>query len=356
MNRPRARTRVLTTSHTAQSQFNLASDLEELVALPKPQNSLAAGHSTLGEYLAKRPGRTRKSSSGLKTLKEITARLLAHNLDAITTHVLGQFEWTHIKQIWAMVEEEMLDTIDAFAKFATAFPREFPARKSLHVSISDLAAALTKVIALALRCADGTEPHAAAPPWSFHLDLSHIPIPQDILLQMGSVPGLTVLKVNDSNVTDKTINHWSRSESATGFSRLQQLDLRSNLLKEPDVAIQKLLQFRSLSQIRCDVTPQWKNVLSEDQQTLLQGDWLDRQKAALPVLELKAHLGSRADRRPLTPQKDEIIIDVATARNSLDLGKKTVTTVCRTTDQLHNIEARKKKRMKHLSSMGDAWK
>ncbi|CCG82189.2 protein of unknown function [Taphrina deformans PYCC 5710] len=331
--------------------LNRALDLEELTPVPRIASRIGLDAPSIGEYLQSRATQHgTKKARPLATLRTTAARFLARNVSAVPLHVLAQIQWTQARCIWEVVEAELLDSLDVFVKFATAFPADMSACKALNVSLAELPQALSTMISRLSQNLGGL-PTRGTIPWSLHLDLSHVPLESEVLLQLGRVPGLSVLKINDSNIDDNTISHWARSQSAGGFPQLSVLDIRANPLRKPELCLEKLIRFPKLRLIKCDATNSWPESASVEQKTQLNVLWQDMQRHKGAVIEMKVHLGSRADRRPLRATVEETILDVPSARDRLSSEQ----TQTRPDSQSDVVHSRNKKRQKKLIGSGDVW-
>lgn len=332
-------------------QFNRALDLEELRSLPRPKGTDTFARSSISEHLLLPTiAKKRRESRPMASLKMTAARLLAHNVEAIPLQVLSQFQWSHIRSIWEVIEAELLDTLEVFVKFATAFPNDMRARKVLHVSLADLPTALRSIITRLYKAGED-KIILGDIPWALQLDLSHVPLDAEVLLQLGSIPGLSVLKINDSTINDSTINHWTRSQSAGGFAYLRLLDIRSNPIKNLSSCLEKLVNFPRLQMIRANTAKGWSAAISPMEEERHLRLWQDAECDKGAVIELKAHLGSKADRRPLLPAAEQVIIEVPAARMQLlaHLAGHT-----RPSAQ-ENTSSRSKKRFKKMGASKDIW-
>lgn len=297
----------------ARRQLMAALDADELLPMPKHPKSITALDTSLGQILASQASAQRLAQRRkVLPLRTLTAQVLAHNADALPLDVLAQFDWPQVSHIWEVIKEEMLDSLGVFAKFATAFPNDFTYRKILHVSLQDLISALAKIAEVSVRMLRRMSV-PRSPAWALHLDFSHVAMPEETLLQLGTMPGLRILKINDSGLHDRTVKHWARSQSTGGFASLLQIDIRSNMFTNVDYVVTILASFTKLRLLRCDATPLWHfNALPEMES--LRALWQRGEDFFGPVIDLRTHYGSRADERPLSLDVDDVIIDLARLR------------------------------------------
>lgn len=339
----------------AVSQFNEALDREELKPLVNHSSTASdALKSSIGASLSYRFQRTCSKSDKrqLQPLKHIVASFLAHNVDAIPQKVLSQFSWAQVKPVWEQVQSGLLDSLETFAKFASAFPEDMIDRKTLHASIIDLPRMLSAVITLLLQYTEESRGPGVTLPWFLHLDLSHSPVTTDLLLQLGTVPGLTVLKVNDANITTSIINHWCRSQAAGGFSSLRLLDLRTNStgISDLSASVHKLCRFAALQMIRCDCIANSEVLSLEADQQAQKERWNSISSEPRATVQLLAHLGSHADRRPVVIASDDMLIDVPRARLELVVVNPSIP---RSQGRACPSSVRKQKKLKRMARIGD---
>lgn len=339
-------------NRNAVEQFNDALDREELCPMAKPTQTVASHLKTsLGSSLSykfqKLP--SRRKLVGVQSLKVLAAKFLAQNVDAIPRKVLTQFGWTHTKAIWDQIQEGLLDSLETFAKFAAAFPDDMNDKKTVHTSLVDLPRILSGLISLLQHHTEELHGPRRPLPWVLHLDLSQISVPIEMLLQLGTLPGLTVLKVNDSGITTSVVSHWSRSQAAGGFAALRLLDIRHNSsgFGDQSIILPKLFCFDTLQFIRCDRVSVDSLIGSSQDQERRLILWHSIMTDPRATIELRAHLGSQADRRPVTIATDDVIIDIHLARNSTS---ETAVALPQSRERLSVALLRRQKRQKRLAA------
>lgn len=348
-----------TKQNQAVEQFNRALDLEVLVPL---QRRYFTEEDVMGEfpddYGLTEPKGDALTNTGnkLESMRTILARFLARNMMAIPLDVLKQLKWTHAKLIWDIVCEENLDTLNVFAKFAVAFPNDLAVLKTLHCAMQHLPEVLESIASVSFRHLSNASQKSTClkQPWLLCLDLSHIPVSQEVLLQLGAMPALTSLAVNDAGITDETIRHWSRAQSVGHFSSLKFLDIRANSsgIKHLPKAMELLLRFEHLEFIRSDYMDSdiYKNTKEED--SGYKATWSALFNDQQCTLALTAHLGSHADHRPVSWFQDSMIVNVKSSRAK---AQKSTTVIQH--ERPNILLRRKQKKQKKLQQIGtDIWK
>lgn len=359
MNRPQGSRRTKAPiRRNVMQQLNRALDLEELVVLPKPAayhtTAVGMAQSSQLQLLTSRP--ITRASRSIQSLKSIMANFIALNIEAVPSQVLMQYNWDQIEVIWDEIVKKMYDSIEVFAKFTMAFPQDMKARKVIHSSLDTLPGLIGRINAVAMMSISYRKQLAmcSLPPCALHLDLSHVPVAQDILLQLGAVPGLSVLKVSDTGLTNEMINHWARSESATGFSQLKLLDIRKNsrTLHNLQRALTTLVHFKVLQVIRCDKLQVDIFDSAFEYTAERQERWHRISDESNALIEVITHLGSKADRRPLSEAIEDMFVDVQSSHCRL-LSKESTDN---TASMLRIGERKRKKQKQLLTEGGDLWK
>lgn len=314
----------LRTGRHALEQVNTALDLEELESLGKPaENASDPLRTSLGLSLSKRVSEAsqKHKRTRMESLRSLTARFLAENVDAIPQKILAQYTWSQMKPVWDHIINGNFDSLAAYAKFATTYLQETIERKIVHISIDDLARILGKIVALTLRYVEEIQNPERPLPWMLQLDLSHISVPSEVLLQLGNIPGLSVLKVNDCGVHKNTYAHWSRSGAAGGFKSLALLDIRRNRISALELfsILPQLRELSSLQLVRCDKHEFLSVFLGNSVGSVLEvleDRWKSICGTPRATIELRVHLGSHADRRPFVAASEDMLIDMTRLRTT----------------------------------------
>lgn len=287
-----------TTRSKTLAQFDAALDADELVPLHKPQ----VVKSSLGHSLASTQAR-QKTSTRVQSLSTTCAQFLAQHVDSLPVEQLALLGWSLGALIWRKIDNSLLDSLEVVLKFASIYP-ELKQHKRINVSLNDLSSLLSRIIC--------SPYNTVTSHWLTSLDLSSLPIPVDLLLQLGTIHSLSVLLVSDAGLKDDTINHWCRSRAIGRFSRLRLLDISMNSgIKNTESALRKLTEFDSLQLVKC--SQQNSNILDQEQ---LEARWNVLSKPDCTTIDIVAHLGSRGDGRPVPDRSATSIIDMVELRQS----------------------------------------